>query len=68
MPLLIASVVILAAGVVMVAAAHKKYGDDAPGTALRKVGLGFVFVGTMLLMFEIALNILYYTGRLNLGT
>lgn len=67
MVLLIAGVAILGIGVVLVSTAHKKYGDDAPGTPLRKVGLGLVFLGTVVLMYVLAINILYYTGRLQLA-
>src|SRR5574344_544458 len=49
MILLFAGVAVLGIGVILVSTAHKKYGDNAPSSALRKVGLGLVFLGTAVL-------------------
>ena len=61
--LLAVGVILLILGIIMVRTANSRYGDDAPQTSLRKVGFAVVFIGIVVLMFVLAINILVWTGR-----
>ncbi len=63
MYILILGILLLLAGIFSVRSANAKYGDDAPASAGRKVGMVLVFLGIAVLVYVLAINILYHTGR-----
>ena len=67
MIILAAGILILAAGILTVRSANAKYGDDAPLSTGRKVGMVLVFLGIAVLVYVLAINILYHTGRFRVG-
>lgn len=58
-----ASILLIVAGIFMTVYANRKYGDDAPSSALRKIGWTVLFIGAAAFMFVATCNILVMTGR-----
>ena len=63
MIILIAGLALLLAGIIMSRTASSKYGEAAPESTLRKAGMVLVFLGVLVLVYVLAINILYHTGR-----
>ena len=61
--LLAIGVILLILGIIVVRTANSRYGDAAPESSARKVGFAVVFIGIVVLMFVLAINIMVWTGR-----
>lgn len=61
--LLAIGAILLILGIIVVRTANSRYGDAAPESSARKVGLALVFIGIAALMFVLTINIMVWTGR-----